>query len=260
MFLELDDLNFNILSVLNPSWEKNNGSSGIRPYHALSFRVTGNAVFTHSNDMNIAENGDITFVPAFCEYTLQAHNENLFVVHFLSEDTLPKKIRTFRSKAPQYFERKFQELYATWSKKQTGYVYECKSILYRILLQMERELAENEISGVQDRLLEIVDYIHDNFTNNSLSVESLAHMCGMSDTYLRRLFVMNFKTTPLKYINQLKLNYAIELLLSGYYTISQVSEKCGFENVQYFSRFIKKETGKTPSQFKSTDVHDTSIL
>lgn len=245
MFFELDDLNFNILSVLNPSWENNNGSSGIRPYHALSYRVTGNSVFTHANDTYTAENGDLVFVPAFYEYTLQAHDENLLVVHFLSDDALPKKIRTFHSKAPQYFERKFRELYDVWSKKQTGYVYECKSILYRILLQMERELAENEFSSVQDRLLEIVEYIHDHFTSSSLSVASLAHMYGMSDTYLRRLFVQNFKTTPLKYINQLKLNYAMELLRSGYYTISQVSEKCGFENVQYFSLFIKKETGKT---------------
>ena len=54
---------------------------------------------------------------------------------------------------------------------------------------------------------------------------------------------------PLKYINKLKLYYAKELLRSGYYTVSQVSEKCGFENIQYFSLFIKKETGKTPSQF-----------
>ena len=116
-------------------------------------------------------------------------------------------------------------------------------------MQIERELAESKFSGAEDRLLDAVEFIHDNLTSNSLSIELLAHMCGMSDTYFRRLFVKNFKTTPLKYINKLKLNYAKELLRSGYYTVSQVSEKCGFENIQYFSLFIKKETGKTPSQF-----------
>ena len=62
-------------------------------------------------------------------------------------------------------------------------------------------------------------------------------------------FVKNYSATPLKYINDLKLNYAKELLRSSYYTVSEVAEKCGFENVYYFSLFMKKRTGKSPSQF-----------
>ena len=249
MFFDLNNFNLEFISILNPSWESNNGASGICPYHALSYRVIGDAEFTHVNGVTHVASGDLIFVPAFYEYTMQAQTENLYVIHFHSNDPLPQNIKTFRSKTPQYFERKFRELYNAWSKKQHGYEYECKSILYRILLQIERELAESKFSGAEDRLLDAVEFIHDNLTSNSLSIELLAHMCGMSDTYFRRLFVKNFKTTPLKYINKLKLNYAKELLRSGYYTVSQVSEKCGFENIQYFSLFIKKETGKTPSQF-----------
>lgn len=248
MFFGLNNFNFEFISILNPSWESNNGASGIRPYHALSYRVTGDAEFTHSNGVTHVASGELIFVPSCYEYTMHAQAEILYVIHFQSNDPLPQNIKTFHSKAPQYFERKFRELYNAWSKKQHGYEYECKSILYRILLQIERELAENQFSGAEDRLIDAVEYIHDNFTNKSLTIDMLSHMCGMSDTYFRRLFVKNFKTTPLKYINKLKLDYAMELLRSGYYNVSQVSEKCGFENIQYFSLFIKKETGKTPSQ------------
>lgn len=249
MFLDLNDFNFEFLSILNPSWENNNGDSGIRPYHALSYRIIGDAEFKHSSKTTVVGSGDLAFVPAFCEYTLQAQKENLFVIHFRSDDNLPKMIRTFHPKTPQYYEQKFRELYAVWSKKQNGYKYECKSILYRILLQIERELAESTFSETEDPLLDAMEFIHENFTNRDLTIESLSHMCGMSDTYFRRLFVKKFSVTPLKYIHQLRLNYAKELLRSGYYTVSQVAEKCGFENIQYFSLFIKKETGKTPSQF-----------
>jgi len=72
-------------------------------------------------------------------------------------------------------------------------------------------------------------------------------MCSMSDTYFRKLFVENFAVTPLKYINNLRLNYAIELLSSGYYSISEISDKCGFDSIYYFRAFIKKETGNAPS-------------
>lgn len=115
---------------------------------------------------------------------------------------------------------------------------------------VEQELdSDMLIDAENSKLHEAIEYIHDNFTNPTLTVDYLAHMCGMSDTYFRRLFVKNFQVTPLKYINVLRSNYAKELLSSGYYTVSQVSDKCGFNNVQYFSLFIKKETGLSPSRF-----------
>ena len=172
----------------------------------------------------------------------------MFVVHFSSQSDLPSEIKKFTPESSKYFERKFTELYTVWTKKQFGYEHECKSILYKILTKIEREIAEAKISVMNDSILEAVEYIHDHFTEDSLSVDFLAKMCGMSDTYFRKLFVKNFSVTPIKYINSLKLNYARELLLSGYYTVGEVSEKCGFNTINYFSSFIKKETGLMPSE------------
>ena len=250
MFLETNNINFEILSVLNLAWEKNNGDSGIRPYHSLSYRVVGDAQFTYADDVAFAKSNDLTFIPAYCEYTQQAKNEVLFVIHFLSDVNLPKKIKSYHTENSQYFERNFQELYRIWTSKKTGYEYKCKSILYKILSKIEQELDIGQFTDTADnKLSEAIEYIHDNFTSTNLTVEYLAHMCGMSDTYFRQLFVSVFHMTPLKYINILKTNYAKELLRSGYYTVSQVSDKCGFNNVQYFSLFIKKETGLSPSRF-----------
>ena len=69
-------------------------------------------------------------------------------------------------------------------------------------------------------------------------------MCNMSDTYFRRLFVAEFGTTPLKYINNLRMTQISELLQANYSSIEDISEQCGFNNVNYFSLFVKKETGK----------------
>jgi Na+-driven multidrug efflux pump len=46
------------------------------------------------------------------------------------------------------------------------------------------------------------------------------------------------------------LYYAKEYLRSGYYTISEIAEKCGFEDPNYFTRFFKKHTGLTPGEAK----------
>ena len=108
---------------------------------------------------------------------------------------------------------------------------------------------------MHDSILEAVEYIHDHFTEDGLTVDFLAKMCGMSDTYFRKLFVKNFSLTPIDYIKSLKVNYARDLLLSGYYTVGEVSDKCGFNTINYFSSFMKKETGLTPSDLlKKTEL------
>ena len=249
MFFPTNDIDFKILSVLDLNWEHSKGESGVRPYHALSFRVTGNAEFKHNTGITKVSGGDMIFVPSYFKYSLDAQNEQLYVVHFVSDDMLHDHIATFHAENPSYFERKFKELYLSWSKKLPGYEYECKSIMYKILYRIEHELTKNTFSTSEERLFDVVEYIHDNFTNKDMTIEYLAKMCGVSDTYFRRIFVKNYSVTPLKYINDLKLNYAKELLRSSYYTVSEVAEKCGFENVYYFSLFMKKRTGKSPSQF-----------
>lgn len=246
MFLGETNKNFDIVSVLKLGWDKSDTMSVDRPFHALSFRVKGNAQFVYPEGSVSAVTKDIVFVPRRFDYRLKAEEEELFCVHMCSDKQLPYQIKKFTPENPQYFERKFQELYSVWSGKRIGYEYESKAILYKIITAIERELAEINPS-VYSKINEAIEYIHDNFTTGEISVASLAAMCHMSDTYFRRLFVEKTSVTPAKYINTLKLGYAMELLKSGYFNIREVSEKCGFKTVSYFSEFIKKETGVSPS-------------
>ncbi len=45
-----------------------------------------------------------------------------------------------------------------------------------------------------------------------------------------------------------KLNRAAELLKSGKYTVSEISDKCGFSTQSHFSVVFKKHFGVTPSE------------
>ena len=251
MFFENENLSVEISSVLRLEWEKRNDRSDHRPFHALSFRIRGNAEMQTPDGASVHfDTGDIAFVPANLIYTQVAKQERLLVIHFTGSDHLPDGVRKFTPQNPEYFERKFTDIYNVWSKKQPGYVYECKSIFYKILLAIERQWNERKLTTANDKLAESVEYIHDHFTDHDLTVEALARRCGMSDTYFRKLFQSNFSTTPLKYINRLRMTYARELLLSNYYTVEEISEKCGFNNINYFSLFVKKQTGFPPSVYR----------
>ena len=85
---------------------------------------------------------------------------------------------------------------------------------------------------------------------NRLTMAELAQMCGVSETYFRRIFLNAKGCSPIDYINNLKLSRAKELLGSGMYSISEVAEQSGFHDESYFSRFFKKQTGVAPSKYK----------
>lgn len=247
MFFDSNDISLKITTVLNLEWENTNKESAIRNFHALSYRIKGNGTFNHNNGSTTVKSGDIVFVPAFYKYSLASEDEQLIVIHFNSSDNLPDTIKRFRPNNAKYFEQKFNEICEAWTKKQLGYEFECKSILFKIMMKIERDLDQKKPSVNTEKFLNAIEYIHDHFTDNDISVDQLSKMSSMSDTYFRKLFVENFSVTPLKYINNLRLNYALELLASGYYSISEISYMCGFDSIYYFSAFIKKETGNAPS-------------
>lgn len=250
MFFKTENFDINIISTHQLCWGKRNDNSDIRPYHALSFRISGNAKFIHSNTVTEVKSNDIVFVPAYCNYKLESKEEQLFVIHFETNETLPTTIKKFTPENSLYYRHKFEELHTAWSKKQTGYIHECKSIFFKILMHIERDYLHTEHSTTDERLSVAVDFIHDHFTDSNFTIDDLAQLCNMSGTYFRKLFQSKYHVSPLTYIKNLRLQYALELLKSGYYTISEISDKCGFKNIYYFSSFIKKETGFSPSEVK----------
>lgn len=192
-------------------------------------------------------------MPAFYNYTLDSGDEDVCVIHFECDGKLPQKIKKFTPEAISYYEKRFNELYNIWSKKQLGFEHEIKSIFYRIVMHIEKDLANSKNDLTNSRILRAIDYIHENFTDHNLTVEKLAKDSDMSETYFRKMFFKNTCSSPLEYINNLRIKYATELLGSGYYTVAEVSDKCGFSTPYYFSAFIKKQTGFPPTKFLKSD-------
>jgi len=249
MFFGTSDVNAQILSVMEMGWQRINARVGARPFHALAYRLMGDTTFygDGQEQMQVAAD-EITFCPAGFSFTKQSDQCRIIVVHFLSDSPLPDSIRRFIPKNPDHFRTAFRALATLWAEKKPGYEYEAKILLYRILLDMERQWAKQ--SPTDQRLTPALQYISDHLGDSTLSVDTLAKLSNMSDTYFRRLFVEILSITPQKYIHDLRLERATELLRSGYYSVSEISNRCGFNNPNYFSLFIKKATGLSPLQYR----------
>ena len=94
-----------------------------------------------------------------------------------------------------------------------------------------------------------VNYIALNYYKENISVEFLASLCKISSVHLRNVFAKKFGTSPIKYINNLKMARAKELLNSQFYSISEVCFLSGYNDESYFCREFKKHFDLTPSEY-----------
>jgi len=224
-------------------------ASGDRPHCALSFRISGSAVYEFGGDTLTVHPGDILFVPAHVEYIKDNQQEQLYVIHFTCSKVLGTGLKRFTPRKADEYRQLFSRLLAVWNWKEPGYSHEIKQLFYTLVTRLERESQQLVDAPTDPRVLKIIDYIHENYIDPSLSVSRVAQHMHMSETYLRKLFLQALDITPKKYISDLRLRLAGELLGLGYYTVSEVAQRCGFTSVYYFSAFIKEQTGKSPRDF-----------
>ena len=97
----------------------------------------------------------------------------------------------------------------------------------------------------------IIEIIHKDYFNPNLSSDELAVSLGLSSNYLREIF-KEVKDIPLaNYINEYRCEQAKTMLLNTNMTVSEISEKIGLSNLNYFFTLFKKYTGFTPAQFRN---------
>ena len=98
-------------------------------------------------------------------------------------------------------------------------------------------------------ILPAINYIGEHFTDLNIDCEFLAKLCGISHTYMSKLFNKHFGISPNKYIIKKKLEYASELLNDMTYSVNEVAKLSGFANEYYFSKTFKKHFYINPSSF-----------
>lgn len=98
-------------------------------------------------------------------------------------------------------------------------------------------------------ILGLKDYIEANL-KREITVEELADKTFFNKTYFIKRFKILWGTTPLKFINDIRIEKAKSMLKDNKLSISYIAEECGFQSLHYFSRYFKKETGESPISYK----------
>ena len=87
--------------------------------------------------------------------------------------------------------------------------------------------------------------------NVSYSVSDYAQILQVTPNYLNKAVKSHTHRTAIDWIEIARLNTAKQLLKDKSISIVDVARLSGLEDQSYFSRFFKKKTGLTPSQFRN---------
>lgn len=133
----------------------------------------------------------------------------------------------------------------------TGCFYGLCVQLCRLYSEMgEAEDGKNDVLG----MAKSISYIESHYTE-SLTVEHLATIAGFSTRHYSRRFFEIKETTPVQYLQSVRLEKACYYLSSTDLPIAWIANQCGFSDSNYFSRVFKKWYGVSPSKWRKNEYY-----
>lgn len=102
-----------------------------------------------------------------------------------------------------------------------------------------------------ERLARLLDYVAAN-VDKPLTVDELADVACLTESYLIRAFRKGLGITPLQYVIRKKVQHAQKMLLSTEMTVQEIAKAVGFDDASYFIRLFKKNIGLTPQVYRES--------
>ncbi len=111
------------------------------------------------------------------------------------------------------------------------------------------EELQNRLEGKDERLMEITNYIQENYP--SVSLEDLSEKFYLSKPYLSKYIKEKSGMTFGEILKKVRMKKARAMLKGTSMTVENVAESVGYQNVEHFNRLFKKMYQMTPIQYRN---------
>ena len=142
-----------------------------------------------------------------------------------------------------FAEKLLKEMIEHYEKKQLHYQLENDARMTLILIEFVRRLAARKTNYFDADA--VADYLQSHY-NEEITNKKIAEIFHFHPNYISSEFQRIFGKPLHRYLLELRITKAIGLLETGRYSVESVAEAVGFSDANYFSRYFKKITGKTP--------------
>jgi two-component system response regulator YesN len=96
----------------------------------------------------------------------------------------------------------------------------------------------------------IIDYINNNLSSSSITINEIANQIFFSPNYISIIFKKETGNVLSDYIIHMKMEKAKKLLQDPQYKVYQAANAVGYTSVSYFCTLFKKTYGVSPNEYK----------
>lgn len=203
------------------------------------------------------QNFSVAYIPKAVPYTRTGSQDLLIAIFFKSDNYVGHDIESFVAKNSEVFLRLFEEISNCYNEKKAGYQYRCTAILNKIFEECYKQFSPQTQGHSQ--IQKSIDFIHKNFKNSNINIKDIASLSYLSDVQFRKHFEKELGVSPKKYIINLRIEHAVNLMLDGFYSLQEIAFMCGYTDYKYFSSSFKKMKGISPSEYQRKTISSLLI-
>ena len=229
-----------------------------RSNYCMNLVYKGTALLKSDDTEITLKRGDLFFTFPYQSFTIDADNDFTLLYISFSGDGVESLLNNFNITKENCIFQNFNNLIAFWMDTIRRINRNNANVLTESVLMYTLSFISDNNSGisdnVQDKFDTILEYINHNYTSKDMSIKKVADIFFYSEKYFSSLFIKKTGIKFSQYLNNLRINYATELIKKGTDNISVVSSRCGYSDQFYFSKVFKKITGKAPSEYKKFSI------
>lgn len=142
----------------------------------------------------------------------------------------------------------------------SAFVERLAGIMVEQLLRVASGLAGSRLNPAAlhlGRMTRVLEWLRNNL-QAQLTIQVLAAQAGVSTAHFRRLFSDSLGITPHRYVTQLRLQRASELLTQTDLPIARIASECGFDSQSHLTTSFSRVHGLTPARFRRLAARPTS--
>lgn len=250
MFENIESIeNIKIISSFKGN-SKTSKSTITKKTNAFYFRTAGTGIYIINNKQYTTKQNEMLFIPKGTTYKFicdESSECRYMSINFDAEikDAQPRVFSVENFTDKEYMYSHFPNM---WKLGNTSEKYKCISMFYSLLSYIANIEAHIFSQNKKFEIIEPgVDYLKNRMFSPTLKSEKLHNLCGISDTYFRKIFILKFGMSPNQYITSKRISQAKAIIDSGnFHSVKQISEAVGYTDPLYFSRAFKKKYGVSP--------------
>ncbi len=247
--------NFNISKINTCVYVRKGNGQKIhknRPFHGLVMRLNGSSryIFGNGKAMEIQPN-DVFYLPKFSDYRVESivAGDCIAVNFELANQDITYPFFKLKPTDNKY-KSDFESILQNWDIKNDGYMNLCYLHLYSIISNIQRDATKRYVASKQKTIASNSnDYIVKHIGDHALTIEKIAKHLGITPEYYRKVFREVYGCSPRRFIINMRMERAKDLLVLNEFSVAEISEMCGYDSESYFSSEFKRIVGCPPTEY-----------